>query len=104
MKLKKHIDFIRGLPCLICGNNIETQAAHVRYAEPRANKPITGMQYRDDRWVVPLCGECHALQHDGSERGYWESIGINPVWAASELRHVSGDHEAGCRIVEAFRH
>jgi len=102
---EKHRDYIRSLPCCCCGNNIETQCAHVRFADPRAAKPITGMGRKPgDEWTTSLCNRHHAEQHDGGdERAFWKRQGIDPVFLALALWHVSGDYEAGCQIVAHAR-
>jgi hypothetical protein len=98
----KHLNFIRGLPCLICQNNIETQTAHIRYAEPRAGKRQTGKGEKpSDRWTVPLCGGHHIAQHSMDERAFWEGVGCDPIFVAMALYGVSGNHELGCQIIEA---
>lgn len=96
----KHLAFIRTLPCLVCGNNIETEAAHIRMADPMAGKPYTGKGEKpSDKWAVPLCGTCHREQHHFGEERYW--IERDPVKAAFALWENSGDHETCVRIVEA---
>jgi hypothetical protein len=65
-----------------------------------------------DRYCVPLCGPhtnlrggrlelvegCHAEQHRG-ERTFWTERRIDPLIVASKLWKVSGDVEAGERII-----
>jgi hypothetical protein len=95
--------FIRQLPCCIpgCGNNIETEAAHIRFADPTVCKPQTGVATRpDDRFVLPLCSKHHRLQHSMGERKFWERY-FDPVKKALALYSVSGDHAAGEQIVMA---
>ncbi len=102
--MSKHLDFIRGLSCALCGNNTAIQAAHIRMVDRRVAKPITGMGTKPpDCWTVPLCGECHSLQHGGGERGFWEAHGIDPIFVAMALFIHSGDHLTGERILEALR-
>lgn len=97
---EKHLKFIRGLPCIVCGNNIETEAAHIRRADARIAKPITGIAIKpDDRFVLPLCGYCHRLQHHIGEDGFWN--GCDPELWALALYSISGEHEAGEQIVQA---
>jgi hypothetical protein len=99
-----HLDFVRGLPCCICGNNIETQAAHVRYADLRFAKPYTGRQEKPhDRWAVPLCGRHHTLQHGMNEREWWKLADVDPIPVAMALALNSGDQAAGEMIVSACR-
>ncbi len=98
---KQHLDFIRGLSCCICGNNIETEAAHIRYADPTVAKPITGNSTKpDDKYTVPLCGTHHRLQHSMGERDFWDGY-RDPVKLALALYEDSGDHFAGEQIVLA---
>lgn len=102
--MTKHLDFIRSLPCAVCGNPIQTECAHIRFADARVNKPITGIGTKSgDQWTVPLCNEHHAQQHGSGERKWWEDMERDPVFLAMALHRVSGDHEAGCKIVEANR-
>lgn len=88
-KNPSHLDDIRRLPCLLSGRPAE--AAHLRFADARHGKPITGMQTKpDDRYALPLCPGLHRLlkgcQHDSSEREWWISMGIeDPVAIALEL-------------------
>jgi hypothetical protein len=96
-----HLDFVRGLPCCVCGDNTATEAAHIRYSDPRIAKPITGIGIKpDDRFVVPLCGRHHREQHQFNEREWWYGK-VDPVLIALALFSVSGDHAAGTKIVEA---
>ena len=101
---ERHLAFIRGLPCCVCGNNIETEAAHVRLADFRAAKPYVGKGEKpDDVWAVPLCGSDHRQQHHEGERKFWGMRGIDPVFLALALARVSGDQESGEQIVANAR-
>lgn len=96
-----HLDFIRQLPCLVTGDNTSVEAAHIRMADPRIAKPITGIGVKpDDRFVVPLSGRMHREQHEIGERKFWEARGIDPVLIALALFSVSGDHAEGTKIIE----
>lgn len=97
-----HLDFIRGLHCLRCGDNTSVEAAHIRMADSRIAKPITGIGIKpDDRFVVPLCGRCHRGQHSRGERAWWQARQVDPVLVALALFSVSGDHDEGSKIVAA---
>ncbi len=97
-----HLAFIRTLPCIICANNIETEAAHIRMADRSIAKPMTGIATKcDDRFTVPLCGVHHRHQHDSGERDWWIMAGIDPIKLALALYSVTGDYERGCQIVSA---
>lgn len=100
---KKHLDFIRQLPCLLCGNNIQTEAAHVRMRDPSIAKPEAPYSAKPhDMFTVPLCNAHHREQHDfGNEREWWKSQGIDPVKVSLALYAESGNYEIGLRIVAA---
>ncbi len=101
---EQHLAFIRGLPCLVCRNNIETEACHIRYADQSIAKPMTGIaQKPHDKFTVPMCGKCHREQHSKSERAFWAGVGLDPVKLALALYSVSDDYEAGTHIIEGLR-
>jgi hypothetical protein len=109
---EKYLDAIRDCVCLRCGfaprddmgGRVRCDAAHVRYADDRFGKPITGNSTKpDDRWSLPLCPRrignqgCHMLSHDhgGGERDWWESLGID----ATMLCHrMSQDYDLGFKL------
>lgn len=98
-----HLAFIRGLPCCICGNNIETEAAHVRMGDARAAKRYVGKGEKpSDMWALPLCGKHHRLQHEIGESEFWSGSHINPIFLCLALHSISGDHEAGENIIRAY--
>lgn len=104
MKSETHLAFVRQLPCLICADWVSTEAAHVRFGDPRAAKPITGIGIKpDDAFVLPLCNEHHREQHSMGERNFWKACGIDPVFICLALWRVSGDYEAGAQIVRFAR-
>jgi hypothetical protein len=97
---EKHLRFIRGLPCCVCQNNIETEAAHVRFASPEYGKRNVGKGEKpDDRWAVPLCGRHHREQHEIGEREFWLTVGIDPIRLATDLWECTGDQERGEQVV-----
>lgn len=101
-KCEPHLKFIRGLPCVICQNNIETEAAHVRMACIEVGKRYTGKGEKpSDRWAVPLCGKHHRDQHEIGEREFWLLAGINPIQVATDLWECDRDQAEGERIVRA---
>lgn len=101
----KHLDSLRELPCCVCGNNIETQAAHIRYSEARVAKDNPGVgQKPHDFWCVPLCGKHHDEQHRaGDEKAWWDSKGIDPILLAMSLYVHSGDHERSLKVLNEQR-
>jgi hypothetical protein len=84
----KHLQFIRSLPCCICGDDTATEAAHIRTASLENGKPHTGMAEKpSDKWAVPLCGKHHREQHAfGNELEWWKCHGLNPFILAMTLR------------------
>ncbi|MGF6434355.1 hypothetical protein [Bradyrhizobium elkanii] len=89
----KHLDFIRSLPCVCCGNNIQTEAAHLRVTNRKYGKDFTGGGRKpSDRWALPLCSNCHREQHGGNEDAFWRARGINPFVLALSLHAASGDY------------
>ncbi len=101
---EKHLDFVRSLPCIVCGDNTSTEAAHIRYGDPRVAKRRTGMGEKPhDRWTIPLCGEHHRLQHKQNENLFWFNARIDPILSALALWAVTGNHEAGEQICSRAR-
>lgn len=83
----KHLDYIRSLPCCICGG-IDTEAAHIRTASLAHGKQHTGMAEKpSDKWALPLCNRHHTEQHDfGNELKWWALKGINPFELAISIQ------------------
>lgn len=97
-----HLDFVRSLPCLICADNTSTEAAHIKYGDPRVAKRPAGFgEKSDDAFTVPMCGLHHRNQHKGNERIFWRDVGIDPIFIALALYRASGDHEAGEQIISS---
>jgi hypothetical protein len=97
---EKHLAFIRSLPCIVTGNDVSVEAAHIRFSDLRVAKRKVGIGEKpDDRWALPLSGDQHRLQHQMNEREYWKQVGIDPILYALALWAVTGDHERGCMIV-----
>ena len=101
--LAGHLAWIRTLPSLLPGS-LPVEAAHVRYADARYAKPLTGMQRKpDDIWVVPLAGDQHRAQHSIGERHFWHDHEIDPVVIAAFLFCHSGNDDAGRTIIRNAR-
>lgn len=90
----QHLAFVRQLPCVACGKAAPSQAAHVRSGSDGG----AGMK-PSDRYSVSLCIDCHALQHEFGELTFWSALRIDPLNAALRLWAVSGDIQAGERVV-----
>jgi hypothetical protein len=75
----EYLDFIRSLPCCLCGDNVAVEAAHLRVGSINDDKRDTGMAEKSsDKWALPLCGRHHKEQHAMNEAEFWASYGINP--------------------------
>ena len=95
-----HLQFIRNLPCIKCLDCTSVEAAHIRRADARIAKPITGIGIKpDDRFVLPLCGRHHRIQHEIGENAFWENC--DPELWALALYSITGDQEAGEKIIQA---
>lgn len=101
-----HLSFVRALPCLSCLGG-PAEAAHVRFSDASRGKVNPGMGRKDDFYVVPLCHWCHRdgpeAQHRCNEADWWAGKGIDVLSICAALREVSGDVEAGWRIVRTAR-
>lgn len=83
---EKHLNYIRSLPCCICGN-INTEAAHIRTSNLNLGKRYTGKSEKpSDKWTVPLCNKHHREQHEGQELAFWKKYGIDPFMLALTLK------------------
>ncbi len=97
---KKHLDFIRSLPCIICSDNTTVEAAHVRFGwRPVAKRDVGKAEKPDDKWTLPLCGKHHREQHEGSEQAFWYQWNIDPILMCLALIDATGDHEKAEEIV-----
>ena len=93
-KRTRHLAFVRQLACVACGKAAPSEAAHVRSGSDGGAgiKP-------SDRYSVSLCTSCHELQHGFGELTFWSVLRIDPLNVALRLWTVSGDLEAGDRVV-----
>jgi hypothetical protein len=90
----QHLAFVRQLPCVACGKAAPSEAAHVR----RGANGGVGVKPAD-RYAVPLCNACHALQHWVGELSFWSALRIDPLNVSLRLWSISADLKAGERIV-----
>lgn len=102
MKRPAYLKWIRTLPCLACGDDTSTEAAHVRMTDRSVAKDNPGMgQKPDDCFVVPLCGQCHSDQHICGEEMFWTELGIDAVKVALALYAYRDNPELAMRLVRA---
>ena len=104
VKNDKHLDFIRSLPCLVCGEPNKTEAAHIRMAAPSLGKRETGKSEKpNDEFTVPMCNSCHRWQHGMGEWDFWKIHCRAVIGVALALWAATGDYERGCQIIKANR-
>lgn len=86
---------VRQLPCLRCGLEPCGEVSHIRSQSGTFNKRSGMGRKPPDRFVTPLCGDCHreerAALHRVGERIFWMLIGINPLLVAAKLYAAKGD-------------
>jgi hypothetical protein len=101
-KNEQHLEFIRSLQCVRCGDDTATEAAHIRTGALEYGKRPTGMSEKpSDKFTVPLCGKCHRLQHSLDEMEFWKCAQINPFVLALCLHAASGDHELAQAVIRS---
>lgn len=98
---KGWLKFIRTLPCIICRNEIETQACHIKMADSRFGKGIASSSQREsDYFVLPMCGKHHAEQHGMPEREFYAQHGIDACALALSMYVRGRDYLA---VIEVMR-
>lgn len=90
-----YLALVRQCPCLHCGMEPAYEAAHVRMASAMHGKASGIGRKPADRWALPLCPDHHRLardcQHNGGERLFWDSLGLNPLVICEKLYAARGD-------------
>ena len=91
-KDERHCAAVRRInKCVGCGSSRDIEAAHIRMSNG-PEKPNPGMgQKPPDRYVTPLCHQCHMEQHSMGERAWWRAQGLDPFAIADELYRVTPD-------------
>lgn len=101
---RKHLDFIRRLPCVACGTRRNVEAAHVRMGSALYGKPQAGMAEKPhDKFSLPLCAAHHTEQHSMSEADFWMALAIDPLQLTLALFDATGDEERAESIIRAHR-
>ena len=83
---EKHRRFVASFPCVVCGNNTEVQCCHIRSIPKLGN---IGKSIRDDFFTIPMCHQCHVLQHQIGELVFFYKFNINPIRVAMRLSTIS---------------
>lgn len=94
---KKHLEFVRSLPCCNCGTAHQSVAHHLLKApeEKIDNLPFGKTRSRGvgmktaDKWTLPLCTNCHNGLHAHGSESYLAFL--DPVKIAQILYELSGD-------------
>lgn len=85
---KKHLTFIRSLPCCKCGSRLNVTAHHIL----RTKEHLHGLGKKcPDTKAVPMCNICHTELHDviGDEEKYFKYENLEAL--ADELFKNSED-------------
>lgn len=92
---RAHLDAVRDLPCIKCGVEGFSEAAHVRMNSAAYGKRTGTGEKPSDKWSLSLCPSCHRLdqdsQHKVGEAIFWNTLGINPLIVCQELYAKSPD-------------
>lgn len=101
-----YLAWIRRLPCAArhTGECVgAVQACHVRMSVP--GRPNPGLQRKaDDRLTWPGCAHHHLDdQHKGSERAFWDRLGIDPFALTTALSAAYDAGTDGAAVVRGFQ-
>jgi hypothetical protein len=92
---ESHLSLVRQCPCLKCGMEDMSEAAHVRMNSAAFGKRTGAGEKPDDLYALPLCAGCHRLdpdsQHKIGEAEFWRRLGINPLLVCRYLAAATGD-------------
>lgn len=99
VKDEKYLKLVRQLPCVVCGDDTTTEAAHIRFADRTVAKRQAGMAEKsDDKYALPVCGRHHREQHMANEQEWWDEQGLDPVKTALAL-YVNRDDPETCLVI-----
>lgn len=98
IKNEAHLDFIRTVPCVICENPHQSEAAHIRFACEPIKRPTGKGERPHDLWTLPLCQAHHVAQHEMGEREFWAMNERDPIIIALALWANTGNHARCTRI------
>lgn len=111
---KAYLGFVAKLPCIACAvRGVRTwpvEVAHIKCGVPEAGWRAFGASEKShDARTAPLCRTCHRegpnAQHanrGGSERDWWNSLGIFPPDFCDALRQAYDAGEDGRSVVAEF--
>ena len=82
----KHQKFVASFPCVVCGNDTQVQACHIRSIPKVGN---VGKGIRDCRFLIPMCFQHHTEQHLIGELEFFEKYNINPILISMKIASIS---------------
>ncbi len=78
--LRKFYGHVAQQPCLRCGC-YGVQVCHIRMMPSRKSSDLMPRRVGASQFAaVPLCDECHRLQHEVGEAGFFELLGRDRAW------------------------
>ena len=95
---RKHLDWIRSLPCCVTGGPPPSDPAHIS----AGNGKGVACKVGDDN-CVPLSWTEHRLQHSKGERSYWGQDLDRAKQLGKDLYEVSGDYLRALILLSKFR-
>ena len=100
-RLRQHRGFIASLRCLACGAPPPSECARLRPVAPAEPSECD---------LLPLCGPdtvwedcCHSRMHFEGASRFWSALDIDAADLARRLWIVSGDRQAGERLIRQAR-
>lgn len=98
---KKHLEFIRSLPCVTCGASPKSDPSHISIGNGKA----MGRKVADN-FTVPQCRVCHSKVHQSGEITFWDRFGgaEDASKLANVLYLVSGDYLEATREIILWKH
>jgi len=95
---KKHLQFVAGLPCCVCGTE-PVQAHHLLRSGEHGMGRKSG-----DNWAIPLCFDDHRWLHmDGDETAWLSDRGIDGKSLAKALYAANMDTEAALNAIVGIK-
>ena len=90
-----YLALVRQCPCLRCGLDGFSEAAHVRMQSAAHGKRGGMAKKPGDSWALPLCAACHRedkdSQHHVGEIEFWSRVGVNPLLVCTKLYAARSD-------------
>lgn len=96
----KHRQWVKSLPSLISGEDMDVDPHHVCMADPSAGKRGRGKGKKvDDKFLVPLSRRLHDELHEMGEKRFCQKYRIDLVKAALGLWAHTGDDDAAAVLI-----